>query len=273
VRAGVPTYLDELVMRLLNEELTPPAAAGLAAELSRLDTGDHLLFGSGTLRFADESSEPSEPSRSPTKLVAAGGVALALIIAGMVLGIKALNANADPDRTGAPPATVTASPVTVNPRPLKLTASQVRIVDPKGDRTELKNAGLTVDGDPNTGWKTDGYKNKPDFGGSKPGMGILIKLPEPVRVASVKVQLTMPGATAELRTGTADHEETSAGDKAIVDTYQVVGSPLVKHQGTMMVFAGDLNTQYLLIWITELPYDSSTDRYRIGVQEITVEAQ
>jgi hypothetical protein len=270
VRAGVPTYLDDLVMDLLNEELAPPSAPVLAAELSRLDTGDQLLFdGAGTLRFADEVSEPS---RSPTKLVAVGGTALALIIAGMVLGIKALNAKADPTHTSGPQAPVSSAPSVVNPRPVNLVANQVRIVDPKGDRTELRNAGLAVDGDPNTGWKTDGYMNKPDFGGSKPGMGILIKLPQPTRVTSVKVQFTAPGVTAELRSGTADHEETSAGDKAILDTYQVVGSPLVKHPGTVMVFPSDLNTQYLLIWITELPYDSSTDRYRIGVQEITVEA-
>jgi eukaryotic-like serine/threonine-protein kinase len=272
-RAGVPTYLDDLVMDLLNDELTPPSGPVLAAELSRLDTGDQLLFGgTGTLRFADEAPEPT---RSPTKLVAVGGVALALIIAGMVLGIKALNANADPNRnntSGEQPA-ASGAPVVVNPKPVALATSQVRIVDPKGDRTELKNAGLTVDGDPNTGWKTDGYKNKSDFGGSKPGMGILIKLDRPMHVTSVQVQVTAPLVTAELRSGTTDQEDSSAGDKIIYDTYKLVGSPLLEHPGTTMVFPSDLDTQYLLIWITKLPYDSSTDRYRIGVQEITVNAQ
>ena len=274
VRAGVPNYLDDMVMDLLNEELTPPSAPVLAAELSRLDTGDQLLFGgTGTLRFADEVPEPT---RSPTKLVAVGGTALALIIAGMVLGIKALNANADPSHNGGNGGgqpTTNASPTLVNPRPVRLSESQVRIVDPKGDRTELRDAGLTVDGNANTGWKTDGYKNKPNFGGSKPGMGILVKLDQPMHVTSVRVQFNAPGVTAEIRSGASDHDATSVGDKMIYDTYRVVGSPLVKHPGTVMVFPSDLDTQYLLIWITELPYDSSTDRYRIGVQEITVETQ
>jgi eukaryotic-like serine/threonine-protein kinase len=274
VRAGVPSYLDDMVMDLISTELTPPSAPVLAAELSRLDTGDQLLFGgTGTLRFADEAPEGT---RSPTKLVAVGGTALALIIAGMVLGIKALNANADPSRNGnGANATQSAgpSPTLVNPQPVKLAANQVRIVDPKGDRTELKNAGATVDGDPNTGWKSDGYKNKPDFGGSKPGMGILVKLDRPMHVTSVKVQLSAPGATAEIRAGAADQPDSSEGDKAIFDSYKIVGSPLVDHAGTVMVFPSDLDTQYLLIWITALPYDKSTDRYRIGVQEITVEAQ
>jgi eukaryotic-like serine/threonine-protein kinase len=274
VRAGVPGYLDDMVMDLLNEELTPPPAPMLAAELSRLDTGDQLLFGgTGTLRFADEVPEPT---RSPTKLVAAGGMAVALIITGMVLGIRALNANAENGRNGSggsaqPSALPSATPV--NPKPVQLRPNQVRIVDPEGDRTELKNAGLTVDGDLNSAWKTDGYKNRADFGGSKPGMGILIKLDQPMHVSSVQVHLTMPGASAEIRSGTADQPDTSAGDKAIVETYKIVGSALADHSGTVMNFPSDLDTQYLLVWITALPYDKSTDRYRIGVQEITVEAR
>jgi len=272
VRAGVPTYLDHLVMDLLNPELAAPSAAVLAAELSRLDTsGDQLLFGNGTLRFSDE---PAEPARTPTpKLVAVGGTALALIITGMVLGIKALNANADP--TGQQPlASVAPTPTSVaNPQPIALRADQVRIVDPEGDRTELRNAELMIDGNVNTGWKTDGYRNRGAFGGSKPGMGILIKLAEPRRVTSVRIQLNASGATAVLRTGTGDQDASKAGDKIIHATYTDVGNPLVKHPGTVMVFPSDLTTQYLLIWITELPYDSTTDRYRIGVQEITVEAQ
>lgn len=270
VRAGVPTYLDDLVMDLLNPGLALPSAQVLASELSRLDTGEQLLFGgSGTLRFADE---PQVPSRSTTpRLVAIGGTALALIVAGMVLGIKALNANADPEASPVPvESTPSATPA--NPQPIKLRADQVRIVDPEGDRTETDGAEAVVDGDLDTVWKTDGYKNKGKFGGSKPGMGILIKLDEPRHVTSVKVTLNAPGASAVLRSGKADQEDSNAGDRVIHETYTEVGAPLLAHPGTVMVFASDLTTQYLLVWITELPYDSSTDRYRIGVQEITVEA-
>ncbi len=275
VRAGVPSYLDDLVMDLLSEELTPPSAPVLAAELSRLDTSDQLLFdGGGQLRLAPSYGE-EPPSRSSTpKLVAVGGTALALVIAGMVLGIKALNANAT-NSSGTPGSTtpISASPTGANnPQPLKLDASQVRIVDPAGNRTETKNAALMVDGDIKTSWFTERY-TRSKFGDSKPGMGILIKLSEPRRVNSVQVHLTAPGATAVLRTGTSDYPDTTEGDKAINQTYTDVGEPLVKHSGTVMGFSSDLTTQYLLVWITELPLDAATDKYRIGVQEITVEAQ
>ncbi|HCU50190.1 MAG TPA: serine/threonine protein kinase, partial [Micromonosporaceae bacterium] len=274
VRAGVPTYLDDIVMDLLNSSLAPPSAQVLAAELSRLDTGEQQLFGgAGTLRFVDESEVPDPVRSSTPKLVAVGGAALALVITGMVLGVKALNAKADADKTT--PAVSTQSARPGNPRPITLTASQVRIVDPKGDRKETKNAAFVVDGDPGTSWKTNGY-TKSNFGGSKPGMGILIKFAEPVRVASVKVQVSLAGATAQLRTGNADPGDTSAGDTTINDTFTPVGDPQVK-AGTTMVFATDLSTpyQYLLIWFTDLPLDnaSSANPYKIGVQEITVEVQ
>jgi hypothetical protein len=271
VRAGVPTYLDDLVMDLLNQELTPPSAEVLAAELSRLDIADQQLFGAGpsTLRFVEEH-ETAEHGRTPTpKLVAVGGVALALIITGMVLGVKALNAKADP-RNALPSTGPSTGPV--NPRPVALTATQVRIVDPKGDRKETENAARVVDGDPDTAWKTNGY-TRANFGGSKPGMGILINLSETKHVASVKVQLTLPGAKAQLRTGIADPGDSKDGDVIINDNYTAIGD--VQVTGKTTVFPVDQKVQFLLIWFTELPLENanSANPYKIGVEEISVEVQ
>ncbi len=271
VRAGVPTYLDDLVMDLLNAEFAPPTSQVLAAELSRLDTADQQLFGAGpsTLRFAEES-EVAEPSRTPTpKLVAVGGTALALVITGMVLGIKALNAKADP-RDTRPSATQSTNPI--NPQPITLSASQVRIVDPKGDRKETAHADRMIDGNTGTSWQTNGY-TRAAFGGSKPGMGILINLNDIRHVASVKVQLTLAGAKAQLRTGDTDPGESSVGDTQINETYTAVGEVIIT--GTTTVFPADLKAQYLLIWFTELPLQNpeSANPYKIGVQEISVEVQ
>lgn len=274
IRAGVPTYLDDLVMDLLNPDLAPPSSEVLAAELSRLDTGGDQLFfgqGSGTLRFATPDEPVPSGRLTIPKVAMVSGAALAVAIAAMVLGVKVLNAKADADHnTPSTQATHQGKP-----KPVALTAAQVRIVDPKGDRKETKNASYVVDGDPGTAWKTNGY-TRSNFGGSKPGMGILIKLDSPQRVASVKVQLTLAGATGQLLAGSADPGDTSAGDTTILDTYKAVGDAQVR-AGTTMVFATDMSTpyQYLLVWFTELPLENSTaaNPYRIGVQEITVEVQ
>ena len=75
-----------------------------------------------------------------------------------------------------------------------------------------------VDGDRDTAWESDSYFNPP-FGG-KSGMGILIRLPEPREVTSVRVYLTGTGASAELLTGQGDNDGTKAGDQKIVSELQ-----------------------------------------------------
>nr|WP_308167506.1 protein kinase family protein [Catellatospora tritici] len=277
VRAGVPTYLDDLVMDLLDGKLALPTAQVLASELARLDTGERLLLGgNGTLRFADEIAPETTTRATTPKLLIAGGVAVALVIAGLVFAIRALNSGGEDPLAQAPASAspqATASPAP-QPHALKLRADQVRIVDPKGDRSETKDSELVVDGNPKTAWQTSRYYNRSNFGNSKAGMGILIKLDQPALVSSVRVQLTVPGASAELRYGNADQPATSAGDKTIVETYKRLGEPVGKDSGTTMVFPADTSVpyQFLMVWITDLPLETA-NKYRIGVQEIVVEVQ
>src|SRR5690606_30987527 len=136
-----------------------------------------------------------------------------------------------------PPAT--ASPGT-EPSPsseivdIPLSADQVRVVDPpNGNRAELEGVELVVDGKLDTAWDTDTYTTA-SFGNIKPGMGILIDLREERHVASVRVELGTPGATAEIRTGQTDPGNSSQGDAEIVETYTLVGEP--QQGSTTMVF-------------------------------------
>jgi eukaryotic-like serine/threonine-protein kinase len=273
VRAGVPAYLDNLIIDLLNPELALPTAQVLTTDLARLDTSERLLLGgAGTLRFGEETAEPSR--NSTPRLVMVGGVALALVIAGMVLGVKALNANdgAPEALPSAGPSGGNASPAVTAPKKLVLRADQIRIVDPPdGNRAELKNSALMVDNNPVTLWKTDRYGG-PTFH-NKPGMGILIKFDQPVKVSSVQVQMTTAGATAQIWSGDNDPGDTSTGDQTISETFKPVGEKLAQHPSTTMVFPLDGATAYpyLMIWFTGLPAEANTGGYRISVQEIAVQ--
>ncbi len=157
------------------------------------------------------------------------------------------------------------------PTALTLTANQVRIVDPQGSRSELRDAGNVVDGNPNTIWKTDHYNNTANFGGLKDGMGILVDLGSPKNVASVKVDFTTPGATVELRAGTQDFPSTADGDKQVESTYQTIGTPKVNAGPVVLLNSDGQPHQYLLIWISKLPaaQDQPT-RYQVGVEDIQV---
>jgi len=286
MRAGVPTYLDDLAMDLLDARLAPPAADVLAAELGRLDSqSDEFFAHSIPLRFADdvETDLPPEPVRPAGRKIAVGVATLLIIgLIGMIVGIRVLTGN---DVTGtnpnagstlpgaASPGTTPPDGAAAIPKKIPIAPDQVRIVDPPpGTRSELRNVEFVVDGRDETEWDTERYRGHPNFGRvGKPGMGILIDLREPRRVTSVRVQFSTAGATAELRYGDRDPGNNSAGDRQISQTYKPIGGPV--QTGATHAFVGfepELTYRYLLVWITELPQDSG-GQYHIGVQEIIVE--
>jgi eukaryotic-like serine/threonine-protein kinase len=293
VRAGVPTHLDALASDLLNTNLPLPPADALAAELASFgQTEEDINYAAGTnaldLDAFDSASESPAPVRPAGRKLAIGVVGLlVLALIGTLAAARVLggsDANTTPTsgtpsghsatQPGAGGASgPTKAPVQGAPRVLSLTGSQVRIVEPKGDRDdELKNADRMVDGDPNTVWKTQGYQHSANFGNLKPGIGVLIDLQTAQKVVSVQVDFNTGGATAELKAGDSDPGNTSAGDTTLVSTFPTVGD-VKTDTGTRVVFQGpDQPKRYLLVWITSLPKDKDGS-YRIAIGQLTVSVQ
>lgn len=278
VRGGIPRYLDEIATELLDPRVAPPAPAALAAEFARLAT-------QGSERELDEAAGPmgfvadigGGRRRAGGKL--ALGIAVLAIIAlvGAFVGVKVLGSGPDPGTSapadaGGPQPGSTAN---ASGPPIKIAANQVRIVDPpRGDGTELGDAGLTVDGSDTTGWSTDDYKQA-NFGGIKPGMGILINLGQPTKIEAVKVVVNQTGSSVELRQGASDPGDGLSGaqartaDGTLVKGFTPIGQPFTDYDGTTMVFSlDDTTVQYLMVWITKLPPKGS--QFALTVNEITV---
>jgi len=278
MRGGVPPYLDELTTNLLDRRLALPSADVLVAELGRLSTpaeadGDEAYEDTESpLGFG--SYPRSETPRRVGRKMAIGVLALVLIAtAGLVAGAKLLSsAGAGASSSGAKG---TASPPTAGgeaaPKPIALKSDQVRIVDPKGDRTELTGVAAVVDNRPDTAWETQNYRGSPNFGGLKPGMGVLLDLGQPRFVGNVAVNFSAPGTTAEIRTGGTDPGSSSAGDAEVVATFKRVGEAATDLP-TNHVFTVEQDTRYLLLWITSMP-QASDGRFQLGVQEIVVYAR
>lgn len=287
-RAGVPAYLDDLTMDLLDPAVEPPSSDVLAAELGRLDVGteDHYLDDSGPLRFAGRDDEGLEAAPGGRRKIAVGVAGLLVVaLVGLLFGIHALtaggggNGGSSPSSAAQPGGNASDSPSGApagKPKKITLSADQVRVIDsPQGDRTELRDVAKAVDGDPSTGWETQSYLRSANFGNLKQGMGILIDLKEPRTLYSVQVALSAPGASAELRTGTsAPTESSKAADQQVISSFTSrIGGPLERYNASTMSFAAfdpDQKYQYLLLWITELPKNDD-GRYKVGVQEITVQ--
>ncbi|TWJ24940.1 serine/threonine protein kinase [Micromonospora endolithica] len=284
VRAGVPAYLDDLTMDLLDPAVAPPPSDVLAAELARLDVpaDDHYLDSPGPLRFAADTDEEPSPLAAAGGRKVAIGIAglLAVALVGLLIGISALGDDKSPDTnpvaapsSNAPADGGEATPAAAAVR--KLAVQDVRIVDPDSKvRDELGGADKVVDGDPDKSWGTHTYTTA-DFGKRKKGMGVWLDLGAPHNIKTVQVNLSARGTSAVLYAGSTTHPATSNGDKQLLADYQrtQIGQPFEGSQtGTTMNFDGfqpDQKYQYLLVWITQLP---SNDRgYQIDVEEITVQ--
>ncbi|MFD0974994.1 protein kinase family protein [Plantactinospora endophytica] len=291
VRAGVPAYLDDLTMDLLDSQLAVPSSDVLAAELGRLDAAaeEHYLD-SGPLRFTSgDDGGPDLPTPGNRKMLIGIAALLVIALVGLSLGINALVGNGDSTdgQAGPTPSTGTSTqpavagdpePPAATPRKVNLKGNQVRVIDPDGTRSELDDVEKAVDGDSNEGWETESYRGGSKFGNAKSGMGILINLGEPREVTSVQVVFSDPGVSAELRWGTKDFPASASGDRALVAAYtNRIGNPFEKTENTNVLFNQFVppgqKYQYLMLWITDLPETESSGRYKIGVQEITVQSR
>jgi serine/threonine protein kinase len=281
IRAGVPAYLDDLTMDLLDKRVQAPDSDALAVELGRLDaSSDDDYEDVGPLRFAPSTSP--EPGRNNNKIIF-GIVALAVIaIVGLVFGIRAITSSGTPSskgtattQAGGGPADSTTDDATPAPTPAKipLTAGMVRIVDPPGgDRSNSDQAKNVVDGDPDTAWTTHHF-NSAKFGNVKPGMGVLINLGTPRNLSDVRVETSSPGASMEIRTGTNGYTDASSGDQKVYDTFKKLGDGDDKSDGTTRVFSDfdpNTNYQYVLVWVTQLPRADDGDRYQLSMDEVSV---
>jgi eukaryotic-like serine/threonine-protein kinase len=286
VRGGVPGHLSDMATDLLDPQIAPPSADVLTADLARLDTedDDQFLSAGSPLDFGQfrqdsfRTSAGPEPHRPIAKKLTIGVAALlVLAVAGLLLATQYLPKNKSVAAPAPSTAASSANPVANNrPKPLPLSASQVRIVDPpRGSRSELRDAGNIVDGNENTAWMTEHY-NEPKFGNLKPGMGILLNLGSPQSVSNVNVSFTVPGATVQLYAGTSDpgaNGATSQTDQQVYKSYKPIGADPTEAKTTSILGVPDDvgKIQYLMVWISELPQTpDSSGRYVVGVSEIQV---
>jgi hypothetical protein len=269
IRAGIPRPVDAVVIRAL---ATPaaggfPSPAAVAAALAQLP-------GPSTATAIEPAPSVLEDFRVgrwrrllgiALPLAIIGGIAAVAWIAGLAVG-----------RVPGPQAGFTAagpsstSTHTAQGTVIAVHARQVRDFDPEGDGSENPDSvGLAVDGDASTAWSTTTYKNRPDLGGLKSGVGLLVDLGRPRPVKSVTVLLSEPGANLELRAGAAP----AAG----ANGYQIVAhaSDAGRHPPhgvaagtvTLVPQGAPLRARYWLIWLTRLPRSGSG--YADGIAELT----
>ncbi|MFG3338254.1 protein kinase family protein [Glycomyces sp. NPDC048151] len=290
---GLPAALAKLTADLLDHSQTPPSAAELAVDLRRLaETGGDepaaaaaptstSVLGSISLGRRIGTSADAPPA-GMKRLAVVAAVIAAVIFAGVVTSAVVFGGEDDPagaegqvtgedtgsDATGSEEGTTD----TAAPTEVALTADSIRVVDPPdGDRDQGEGVENVIDDNASTGWTTNTYYNDPSFGNLKPGMGVLIDLGEAREVASVRVQMTSAGATVGLLGGDEDPGDSSDGDQAIVDGFDVLAEPVEDADTNIELKTDGEATRFIVVWVTELPPVS--DGYKLTISDINVFAR
>lgn len=259
VRAAVPRPLDAIVVRALAATLPAPTRLraeplGSPADVAR--ALHELPSPRESERVVPLTSQQLRRRRLARRAVALAGLA-AVAAVGWTLGlgvgrVPGQGKFSELQRSATP--TPGATPV----GPIEINAANVRDFDPQGDGSENPTqAQLAVDGDPVTAWSTALYKKRPDFGGLKDGVGLLIDLERPTAVSQVVLAFLRPGVDYEIRVADARSEQ--------VDGYRVVGKATKAGSvSTLNLDGGPVTARFWLVWLTKLPKDGSGYRTSIG---------
>lgn len=160
------------------------------------------------------------------------------------------------------------SPFAAAPEVLKVRA--VTDFDPKADGgSGVENstqAGLAIDGDAKTLWRTERYRKLAALGGLKPGVGLVLDLGANREVTTVAVQLAGKGTALDV--GVPGSSGETARMKSIDRWERIVSAD--DASGTLTLdLPASTRTRYLLVYLTSLP-DVGDGYYRGGIAEITV---
>ena len=120
---------------------------------------------------------------------------------------------------------------------------------PPGNTENESTAPYAIDGSPSTAWTTSYYFDHANFGGLKPGTGLLIDMGKEVRLSQVEVLFSSQGpTTAEIYLGNS-----TAMSKSALSNFTLV-SPSASASGDHnFPVTSQATGRYVLIWLTSVP--------------------
>jgi eukaryotic-like serine/threonine-protein kinase len=223
VKAGVPRELEAITMRLLAREPAGRYATATDVRAALLGAGaDDRATGVDATVSERPSRQPlppppppgARPGPRPTGATPAGGVpvrfaeserrwlvpTLVVVLVAVALGVAGLLIKeSNPELFGGdedPPGTTEAPP----PTDELVTIARTVDFDPEGgdgEHSEEARDGNAIDGDAATSWSSERYGN-PDWGGLKPGVGLILELDEPADLRALSFDTPSSGWQAEV---------------------------------------------------------------------------
>ena len=126
---------------------------------------------------------------------------------------------------------------------------------------------LAFDGDKTTGWPTMRYKNRPDLGGLKPGVGLVLDLGEPRPVSRVDLLFQAAGATVEIRV--PKNADVTVAPMASQSEWVSVASQADAPAEVTLKPESATTSRFVLVYLTKLP-QVEEKRYLAQINEISI---
>jgi serine/threonine protein kinase len=127
-----------------------------------------------------------------------------------------------------------------------------------------QQAGLAIDGNPDTSWSTVTYRDAVPFPNFIEGEGLMLRLSEPTALSAVTIDLSSTGTEVQLRSSPT---ETPA---ALADTTELTPTTPLQPGHNVIEVHDQTETSNVLVWITKL---GTTDgKSRTEISEITLQA-
>ncbi|MEV6022946.1 protein kinase family protein [Streptomyces sp. NPDC052036] len=131
--------------------------------------------------------------------------------------------------------------------PLKIQGAQEFVAS--GDPQAPDDVAKTYDGDRSTFWRTKRYNAGPKLAPYKPGVGIVYDLGSAKEISTASIGLRYGGDHTTVHLYAADSLTPSTG----VDTMKEIGTATTSGTSLTVKAAKSMKTQYVLLWITDVP--------------------
>jgi putative peptidoglycan lipid II flippase len=224
---------------------------------------------------------PEEKKEAARRMVIRGGLiaAAAVILVAVLAMASSLNgflsanddtAAMDADKLGLLPQPATPAPPEqtkavrgVAPSD-RVALAGAAVFSPDGSPDSPQDAGLAVDGKPDTAWSTDRYYDADPFPKFKSGIGLLVSLRKPTPVNAVTVDLNSTGTIVHVRS--AENPE----PKTLADTVELSPPSPVQPGTNRIPITSSRPVSRVVVWIATL--GSTAGQNEAAISEIGVHA-
>ena len=138
------------------------------------------------------------------------------------------------------------------------------VFSPAGAPDNPQQAGLAIDGNPDTSWSTVTYKDAVPFPNFIEGEGLLLHLSEPTALSAVTIDLSSTGTEVQIRSSPTETPT------KLSDTTELTPTTPLQQGHNRIEVHDETKTSNVLVWITKL---GTTDgQSRTSISEITLQA-